>query len=84
VSDTLYTTTAQTTFQVGPLAGLAFEPINGFNVFVEAAYLWRYFPSVEWAAVGGVVPQSLPRRLNFSGHIIEAGVQLELRPHTGK
>ena len=59
-------------FMAGVLAGQAWE-VAGFNVFFEAAWTLRDFPSVEWSGSG--LPTATPRDMNLSGWSIGTGVQ---------
>lgn len=52
----------------------------GINVFFEAAYSVRHFPSVEWRTVsfGAPLAPNLPRELSFSGWSIGTGIQFSM------
>jgi hypothetical protein len=63
-------------FQVGALAGFSTELLTVFP-FIEAGWLHRRLPSVEWRA--GVLPAGVPRELDLSGWQIGAGIQVPLR-----
>jgi hypothetical protein len=63
-------------FQVGVLAGMAFE-LATVHPFVEAGWQHRLLPSVEWRAPQ--LPAGVPRSLDLSGWQLLAGVQIPLR-----
>lgn len=58
-------------FLAGALVGHALE-VAGFNLFFEASYMLRDFPSVEW---GGTPPLGTPFEMDLSGWSFGTGVQ---------
>ena len=68
------------TFQIGPVAGVVTK-FRGINVFVEGAYMWRNFRSVDWDGETGL--GSLPRAIDFTGGSVSVGVQFEFRTPDG-
>jgi hypothetical protein len=64
-------------FQAGMVAGLVTD-IGLTNLFVEGAYTWRDFPSVEWTGPNKAIPRTLPHRLNLSGTTVSVGLQISL------
>jgi hypothetical protein len=66
------------TLQVGLVAGTLGE-FRGLGFFVEGAYLWRDFKSVDWET-SAKLPDSIPRRINLSGATLLMGVQFSFRP----
>ena len=73
------------TFQAGVVAGLV-TGVGLTSWFVEGAYTYRNFPSLEWAALSPVrtIPKNVPRRLNFSGPTLSLGVQIPIGTEAGK
>lgn len=68
------------TFQMGGVAGLIAK-VKGIAFFLEGAYMWRDFKSLEW---GATVPPGSPHRLNLSGGSLATGIQFSLKPSPGK
>ncbi|MDH3271753.1 MAG: hypothetical protein OEN56_10490 [Gemmatimonadota bacterium] len=66
-------------FLLAALVGNSVE-VLGLNIFLEAAYSVRSFPSVEWRAVQSSVPVNLdlPRELSLSGWSVGTGVQFKI------
>ncbi|MEO5588326.1 MAG: hypothetical protein ABIS03_01980, partial [Gemmatimonadaceae bacterium] len=64
------------TFQFGPLAGIVVN-LPRVNLFVEGAYMWRDFKSVEWD--GDAPLGTLPRRINLTGPALSVGAQFKFR-----
>jgi hypothetical protein len=63
-------------FLLAALVGDAVEVV-GINIFIEAAYSVRSFPSVEWRSVDRSSPlnPALPRKLSLSAWTLGTGVQ---------
>ncbi len=66
------------TFMMGALLGYAFA-FDPTYLFVEAGYMVRDFPSVEWSTRTGELLSSLPRTLDASGWMISAGIQFPVQ-----
>lgn len=66
-------------FLLAGLLGTSVE-VMSLDVFAEAAYSIRSFPSVEWRAVssGTSLPLNLPRELSLSGWSVAVGVQFAM------
>jgi hypothetical protein len=64
------------TFQIGPIAG-AETQFRGINLFVEGAYMWRNFRSIDWSETES--PGSLPRTLDFTGPSLAVGLSFEFK-----
>jgi hypothetical protein len=79
-SDSVTAKLSGETFQIGPVAGVVTQ-FRGINVFVEAAYLWRNFRSVDWDGETGL--GTLPRAINFTGGSVSFGMQFEFRAPDG-
>jgi len=62
-------------FMAGLLVGQAWS-VAGLNLFVEASYLVRDFPSVEWAS--STPPPGTPRSMDLSGWSLGGGVQFSV------
>jgi len=69
------------TFELGGASGVSWAVGNsGITAFVEGAYSWRSFPSVEWSLPdGGGLPADFPRALGFSGPSLALGVQVGIK-----
>ena len=79
-SDSVTTKLSGETFQIGPVAGVV-SKFRGINVFVEGAYMWRNFRSVDWDGETGL--GNLPRAINFTGGSVAIGVQFEFKSQEG-
>lgn len=64
------------TLQLGPVIGMI-QTIKGVDVFIEAAYLWREFRTVDWETAAKV-PAVLPHRIDLSGASLLVGLQFDL------
>jgi hypothetical protein len=72
------------TFQLGPVVGLSWD-IGSFSLFTESSYLWRVFPSLDWATPPkGGIPKAFPRSLDLTGWELAAGLTIELKAHHGR
>lgn len=61
----------------GFLAGLAvgrFVEVLDLSLFVEGAYTWRDFPSIQWRGAGPL-PANAPRSMGLHGWTVGAGIQ---------
>ncbi|MGH7720254.1 MAG: hypothetical protein ACREON_15600 [Gemmatimonadaceae bacterium] len=70
------------TFSLGLMAGRSFGVPGGFenlSFFVEGAYTFRKFASLEYDTPFTVFPERYPRELSFSGWDVGVGFQLDLR-----
>lgn len=68
------------TIEYGVSAGLYL--IRPSGLFIEGAYRWRRFESVDWEfpdAAGNVLPAGWPRDLDLSGWVVSLGWQFRLR-----
>ena len=63
-------------FQVGGAVGYTHSLGEAFP-FVEAAYMVRRLPSIEWKTTP--LPPQLPRDLNLSGWQLQLGIQVPLK-----
>ena len=79
-SDSVTAKLSGETFQIGPVGGIVTK-FRGINAFVEGAYMWRNFRSVDWDGETGL--GSLPRAINFTGGSVSVGVQFEFRTPDG-
>jgi hypothetical protein len=71
--------TAQT-FQLGGMAGFALAFNKELYPYVEYAWQFRKFPSVEWNAVESrIAPLRFPRVLDFTGPSLTVGVRVQLK-----
>jgi hypothetical protein len=74
-----YAGTAQT-FQLGGMVGLGLAFKKELYPFVEYAWVFRKFPSVEWNAIESkVAPLRFPRVLDFSGPSLTVGLRVQLK-----
>jgi hypothetical protein len=64
------------TFQIGPVLGFS-TALKGINFFVEGAYMWRQFKTLDWDTTGDL--GTLPRSLDLSGPAISIGAQFSFR-----
>jgi hypothetical protein len=69
------------TFELAGAGGVSWTLANsGLTGFVEGAYAWRTFPSVEWTLPdGGALPEAFPKSLAFTGPSIAVGVQVGIK-----
>ena len=67
--------TAQT-FQLGAAIGYGVD-IGPMFPFVEAGYMLRHFPGLEWRAA--TIPPEVPRTLTLSGWQVLVGMQVGLK-----
>ncbi len=69
------------TFELAGATGVAWTVgQSGITAFVEGAYAWRTFPSVEWSLPdGGALPTAFPRSLNFTGPSASVGLQIAIK-----
>jgi hypothetical protein len=63
-------------FLLGAVLGQAFE-ISGITAFVEAGYMIRHFPSVQWDGPAPL-PAIVKRDLRLSGFVASIGIQFGL------
>jgi len=80
-SSIVYTGSASA-FLAGLAAGFVTD-IGPTSWFVEGAYSWRNFPSVEWTGPAKLLPTNLPRRLNVSGMNLTVGIQIPINASKG-
>jgi hypothetical protein len=68
-------------FTMGAAGGLQFDPGTVPAFFVELGYRLRHFASVEYRETGGAtdVPDTWPRKMNFSGWSVDFGVQISIK-----
>lgn len=69
-------------FLAGVAAGFVAD-IGPTSWFVEGAYSWRNFPSVEWTGPAKLLPKNLPQRLNVSGLNLTVGIQIPINASKG-
>lgn len=70
-------TAGATTFQAGLALG-GYVDVKAVTIFLEPSYTYRNFESVEWSNINGLVPDVLPRSLDFSTWAIAFGAQFPL------
>ena len=74
-----YAGTAQT-FQLGGMVGFGLAFKKELYPFVEYAWVFRKFPSVEWNGIESkVAPLRFPRVLDFTGPSLTFGVRVQLK-----
>lgn len=63
-------------FQIGAVAG-QFLDLGRVFPFVEAGWMLRHFPGIEWKTTS--LPAGVPRRLTLSGWQVLTGVQVAVK-----
>lgn len=76
LSDGTSVTGSAQTFQLGGVLGYGVD-IGPMFPFVEAGYMLRHFPGLEWRS--STVPPEVPRTLTLSGWQVLVGVQVGLK-----
>ena len=73
-------TAAGSTYEVGIAPGLAFgRPDGSWSFFVEMAWMFRKFDTIDWTPKTGIVPAPLRTEFDFRTRTISLGAQYNFR-----